>query len=80
MTHFFKTLGEKTSRTDFWVLLIMLTWGLCLTILCLCVFTTKYACDPEIVKIFSGILKTLIGATTLDLGITLFWKNKRNGN
>lgn len=74
---FFDMLNEKAHRGDFWVLLIILTWTLCLVVLSLCVFVNNFICDPKVVSIFAGILKMLIGATTLDLGINLFWKRTK---
>lgn len=74
---FFELLNEKANRGDFWVLLLIITWVLCLIVLSMCAFTSKFVCDPQVVKIFAGVLKMLIGATTIDLGINVFWKIKK---
>jgi hypothetical protein len=77
MSSLFSLLSEKATRGDFWVLLLMLTWLLCLIVLAMCAFTDKFTCDSEIVNIFAGVLKILIGATTIDLGINVLWKKSK---
>lgn len=77
MSSFFSLLSEKANRGDFWVLLLIVTWILCLIVLSMCAFTEKFTCDSQIVTIFAGVLKILIGATTIDLGINVFWKKSK---
>lgn len=74
---FFEKLSERATRGDLWVLLLVVTWLLCLTVLALCAFTNSFDCVNEVVDIFAGILKILIGATTVDLGINVFWRRQK---
>lgn len=62
-------LGEKTSRTDIWVVLFSLITIASATSFFLCGLNIITPCNPEFISYNVYILITCLGCMTFDLGI-----------
>ena len=72
----FEKLGEKTSRTDIWVILYTVLFITCSVAHFFCGFGIIEACTDSFLSYNRWILSTLILGIMADLGIKQ-WKNTK---